>query len=179
MIISMLQLTSCKQNSNEKVMSSSNVDRPRFNIQVGPDPISIQIPFELNGLMPVIDCQLNGITCRMMLDTGSETIGLFENKLDKFSLKTNGNRHKNYSASGYHETDTIEEFILEFAGHIRIVANNCGTLSTFSDKPDLDGVLGGPAFVHLNAIIDYEQNTVTLNTDPILHKTEPNTPRGP
>lgn len=99
-----------------------------------------------------------------MLDTGSETICLFENKLDKFNLEVIGKAEMGYTAGGIVESNRVERFVIEFPDHIKIAANNCPVLPAFPDKPDIDGIIGGPVFVTLKATIDYDKKVLTFKT---------------
>ena len=154
---------SCK---DEKVEANPlpNNPHPVFNIHIPPEPVSTEIPFEFDGLMIVIECQLNDMPCRMVLDTGAETITLFEDKLDKYHLKTAGVSSSGYSAAGNYKSKILEAFVLSFPSNIKVVSRYCSTIARFTDKPDIDGIIGGPVFKTLDAVIDYKKKTLTLNT---------------
>jgi len=169
MIFGILPVSSCKE-ENDKIMQSGDNIRPAFNIQIPPTPITTQVPLEYNGFMSVIECQLNGMPAKMILDTGSETIGVFEDKLQSFSLKTIDLSQTGYTAGGMAESNTIEEFIIEFPGDIKILAGNCSVLASFPDKPDVDGIIGGPVFVALKATIDYDKKVLILNTSGAIQR---------
>jgi hypothetical protein len=162
-------LTSCKRGRGPEESLPIN-SRPIFNIGIPAEPISKNIPFEFNGLMIVIECRLNDVPCKMMLDTGSESIYLFEDKLDKFKLKTIGFSSSGYTAAGSYSGKVIEEFSIILPGDIKVISAYCCTIAKFADKPDIDGIIGGPVLKALDAIIDYEKRTLTLKTDKILNK---------
>lgn len=169
LIFSILIFASCERNDDRNTTSESNISsdnniRPTFNIQIPPDPTTTQIPLEYDGLMSTVECKINGMACRMILDTGSETIGLFENKLEKFNLKTIGTIQTGYTAGGVTAHHAISEFVIEFPDDIKVMAKNCAVLPQFQDKPNIDGIIGGPVFVTLKATIDYDKKILTLKT---------------
>ncbi|MHC4525067.1 MAG: aspartyl protease family protein [Planctomycetota bacterium] len=167
-IFSVLVLASCEKNDDGDTTSNSDTSSDNnmlvtLNIHVPSDPVTTQIPLKYDGLMSVIECELNGITCKMMLDTGADTIALFEDKLKKFDLKTIGVTQGGYTAGGAGiETRVIEKFVIEFPDHIKVATNNCTTMPPFYNKPDIDGIIGAPIFVILKATIDYDKKVLIL-----------------
>ena len=167
-IFSVLVLVSCEKNddgdtTSNIATSSDNNMSVTLQIHVPSDPVTTQIPLKYDGFMSVIECELNGITCKMILDTAADTIALFEDKLEKFDLKTIGVTQGGYTAGGAGiETRVIEEFVIEFPDDIKVATNNCTTIPPFHNKPDIDGIIGGPIFVILKATIDYDKKVLIL-----------------
>lgn len=138
---------------------------------------AVEIPFEFLNEMPVITCQLNGKSAVLYLDTaaGGVPFFLYEDRLAEFGLTVTSEKdHPSYTAGGRLKTTRYcGAFTLTLQDGLSIKVSGASCLPADGKAPAnraVAGILGVLTMNTLNAVIDFEANTITFNVKPASNK---------
>lgn len=135
---------------------------------------AIEIPFEFVDDIPVIRCQLDGVVAVLYVDTASQLLCLYEDRLARFGLKVTSEKdHPRYTAGGYAEnTRYCGEFTLTLRDGLRMKVSSAPCLPGRGRSPshDVDGILGVKIMRMLNAVIDFEASKIIFEVKSASNK---------
>ena len=164
-------LGACEDRAGSPATAGPGGLAPRFDIHYPGSAEAIEVPVAIVGNMPVIACRINGQDARLIIDTASGNICLFEDKHEKFGVELIGETPGGYTAAGLRTSGALGEFNLALPDGLHMIVTHAASLPPYPD-PEIDGILGNPILLALNAVLDYEAMTLTLRKPDAGHATE-------
>jgi len=112
------------------------------------------IDMNLEPFVPIVNCIINGQEAKLMLDTNSTVVCLFENKTYRFDVSIMGRSGRCKTEEGVTISRKIcSELIIDLTKDTRIQVKYAHVLS--SVPYDVDGVISAPFLKAINARIDF------------------------
>ena len=119
----------------------------------------------------IIDCKINGVNGKFILDTGASSSCIDLLSADKFSLSFEKFKEKTSSATNIiKETFQSKKNTFEIAGLIKtnfelILFDMKQINDSLNEKEisNIDGIIGGDFLVEYNVVIDYKNKLLELN----------------
>jgi hypothetical protein len=120
-----------------------------------------EVPFEVEDGLPVVPCRVNGRDARLLLDTGSDAVALFEGRAARFEVRSAGQRPgKSYTAAGNTTHPVGSDFTLQLGTRteIRVTCPNLYPAGTWL----ADGILPVTVLTQLHATVDIKRRVLIL-----------------